>query len=97
MGQDITRPVSLFVDIGHKVMTYSVTDPGQVTYQGIFEVPSQIVISEVSLLDNLRKFIPLLVYLMILLRLVVVDPTIRWMLQNKIYKAKYHHDKVKLH
>jgi hypothetical protein len=51
----------------------------------------------VSLLSNLRTFIPYFIYLFILFWVFLNQPTVRWMLENKIYRAKSTQPKIKYH
>lgn len=49
---------------------------------------SEVHVVESSLIDKLRFFVPVFMYLCLFLWWVVVDPLINWMLRNKVYSAK---------
>lgn len=71
--------------------------PVSFSYLGSFSVPAQEMLQEVSLLTNLRTFIPFFIYLFILTWVFVAQPTVQWMLDNKIYQSKTRHPKLKYH
>jgi hypothetical protein len=73
------------------------TNTAGVAYTGEFNVGGVTWISEASLLDNLRSFVPFFIYLFVLFWVFLAQPTVRWMLQNKIYRAKVTHPKLKHH
>jgi hypothetical protein len=50
---------------------------------------------EASLIDKLRSFIPIFMYLCLFIWWVVVNPLVEWMLQNKVYNAKLVKQKIK--
>ncbi len=50
------------------------------SYEGRFTVVSSNFLEEVSLLSNIRSFVPFFIYLFILGWVFLAQPTVRWML-----------------
>lgn len=76
---------------------FSSTASPSFSYLGKFSVPGQQLLVEVGLISNLRTFVPYFIYLFILFWVFVAQPTVRWMLENKIYRAKSNAPKIKYH
>jgi hypothetical protein len=91
------KNVTLVASIVSSQPTYSSSASASFSYLGTFSVPGQNLLVEVSLLANLRTFIPYFIYLFILFWVFLAQPTVRWMLENKIYRAKSTHPKIKYH
>ena len=91
-----SKNASLSPVIAASQISYSTASAG-VAYQGRFSVSGCSLLEEVGLLENLRTFVPHFIYLFVLLWVFLAQPTVRWMLENQIYRAKVSHHKVKLH
>jgi hypothetical protein len=92
-----SKNVSLSASILSSQPTYSSAASVSFSYLGSFTVPGQEMLVEVSLLENMRTFVPYFIYLFILFWVFLAQPTVRWMLENKIYRAKTNHPKIKYH
>lgn len=88
------KNVSLTPVISGSQVAYSSTS-GSMSYEGRFTVLDENYLSEVSLLENIQTFVPYFIYLFILFWVFLVQPTVRWMLENKIYRTKVKHYKLK--
>jgi hypothetical protein len=53
-----------------------------------FQILGGMYMQEVSLIDKLRTFIPIFMYISIFLWWIIVNPLIDWMLRNRVYSAK---------
>lgn len=53
-----------------------------------YQISGEVVNVEANLIDKLRAFIPIFMYLCLFLWWVVVSPLIDWMLRYRVYSAK---------
>lgn len=91
------KNVTLIPSIFSSQPVFSSSASSSFSYMGTFSVPGQEVLVEVGMVNNLRNFIPYFIYLFILFWIFLAQPTVRWMLENKIYRAKSNPPKIKYH
>lgn len=59
-----------------------------IAFTAEYQISSEVFNVEANLIDKLRAFIPIFMYLSLFLWWVVVSPLIDWMLRNRVYSAK---------
>lgn len=76
-------------------ISLSATSTNFFSFVADYRVTSEINTVESSLIDKLRVFIPIFMYLCLFVWWLVIDPLINWMLRNKVYSAKTVFEKFK--
>ena len=89
----MNKNISLIPTVSSSQISYGSTAAGA-TYEGRFNVVASNYLEEVSLVENIRKFVPFFIYLLVLTWFFLAQPTVRWMLENKIYRSKVSHHKI---
>lgn len=71
------------------------TNSNAFTIDAKYKIEDQTYFKEASLIDKFRGIGPIFIYLAIFLYLVVIDPLVDWMIENKIYSGRTIHAKIK--
>ncbi len=71
------------------------TSTNSFSFVAEYQISATNTVIQASLMDKLRAFVPIFMYISLFLWWVIVDPLIDWMLHNKVYLARLILDKIK--